>query len=199
MLGGFFTKHIFCIFAYMKKCRVCNKEKEVIEFESIRKGKTSNRCKSCKNEYTRKRYLESKKDPKFLEKERVRCREKYHRLGQKKKSKESNKKCHKNWSSKFPEKKKASISSRGIELINKENHRHHWSYNEEHYKDVIELSVKDHNLIHRFLKYDKESFYYMTLDGILLDTKEKHLEYIKNFNINLKTLKHYERISRDTE
>jgi len=58
------------------------------------------------------------------------------------------------------------------------NHLHHWSYNEEHYKDVIELNPKEHNKIHRYLKYNQTTKMYKDLNGNLLLTKDKHLEYI---------------------
>lgn len=54
---------------------------------------------------------------------------------------------------------------------------HHWSYNKEHAKDVIELSVADHYFIHRYIIYDQERMMYRTRDGILIDTKEKHVEH----------------------
>jgi hypothetical protein len=57
-------------------------------------------------------------------------------------------------------------------------HNHHWSYNEEHQIDVIDLSQKDHFKAHRFIIYDQERMMYRNLEGVLLDTKEKHLKYI---------------------
>jgi len=60
----------------------------------------------------------------------------------------------------------------------KGNELHHWNYNNEFAKDVIELSKSDHEKIHRFIKYDKKTFMYKDLNGALLDTKEKHLELI---------------------
>lgn len=61
----------------------------------------------------------------------------------------------------------------------KGNHLHHWSYNIEHAKDVIELSIKDHATAHRFMVYDQERKMYRKLTGELLDTKEGHENYIK--------------------
>jgi hypothetical protein len=76
----------------------------------------------------------------------------------------------------YPEKYKASIASQRIPSNG--GHNHHWSYNEKHQLDVINLSVKDHMKAHRFIIYDQERFMYRTIDGLLLDTKEKHLKYI---------------------
>ena len=57
------------------------------------------------------------------------------------------------------------------------NNLHHWSYNDEHFKDVIELNVKDHAMVHRHIIYDQERMMYRDLDGVLLDTRERHIEY----------------------
>ncbi len=51
-------------------------------------------------------------------------------------------------------------------------HFHHWSYNEEDHLSVFELSIKDHNRIHSYMRYNKEKLKYETLCGILIDTKE---------------------------
>jgi hypothetical protein len=57
--------------------------------------------------------------------------------------------------------------------------KHHWSYNKEHYKDVIWLSKKDHMKAHRFIKYDQERMMYRDLNGYLLETKARHEQYIR--------------------
>ena len=82
------------------------------------------------------------------------------------------------YKAKFPEKEKAKSQSQSVKKLNPSNQKHHWSYNEEHWRDVIELSVKDHNTIHRYMKYDQEFFMYRTIEGILLDTKLQHQGFI---------------------
>jgi hypothetical protein len=63
-------------------------------------------------------------------------------------------------------------------LPKKEGHQnHHWSYNPEHYKDIIQLEVKDHAKIHRYMKYDSDHLMYRTVHGVLLDSKELALSY----------------------
>jgi hypothetical protein len=57
--------------------------------------------------------------------------------------------------------------------------RHHWSYNEEHYKDLIFVTKKHHMKAHRFIIYDQERMMYRRCDtGELLNTKEKHQSFI---------------------
>lgn len=55
---------------------------------------------------------------------------------------------------------------------------HHWDYN--YPADIILLSREKHTNIHKRLIYDQESMCFKTLNGELLDTKRKHLEYIYN-------------------
>lgn len=60
------------------------------------------------------------------------------------------------------------------------HHLHHWSYNADHWTDVIKLTASAHSRIHRIMVYDPERMMYRGLDGVLLDTKERHLEYIQH-------------------
>lgn len=56
----------------MKKCKICNLEKDYNEFYSHPKTKDgySQKCKSCTKQDSNKRYNKLKQDPEFLEKER---------------------------------------------------------------------------------------------------------------------------------
>ena len=80
---------------------------------------------------------------------------------------------------KYPEKYKAHISSQRLPCT-KGNHLHHWSYNEEHWKDCIELNVANHALLHRYIKYDQERYMYRNLVGVLLDTKQSHIDLLES-------------------
>lgn len=82
------------------------------------------------------------------------------------------------WRNKFPEKYKAIAKCRnpprseGCEL-------HHWSYNIQDWQDIIHLTIKQHNLAHRFIIYDQERMMYrIASTGELLDTRERHLDFI---------------------
>jgi hypothetical protein len=163
-----------------KICFKCNKNKPLTDYYKHPKMGDGhlNKCKECTKDDVNKRYKEKVKDEHWLEYERERGRTKYYRLGYRKSLKPIGAftKNGQLYKEKYPEKYKAVIASQRIS--SKGGHNHHWSYNEEHWKDVINLSKKDHIKAHRFIIYDQERMMYRTIDGILLDTKERHLAYI---------------------
>lgn len=165
----------------MKQCKDCKEYKDPKDFY-----KTQGECKDCTKLRVRKREVILRLDPEWIESERKRGRDKYHRLNYKNKYKPSPKK--KKWSmerysNKFPEKAKAKIASQHIK-VPKGFEKHHWSYNDKDFKDIIPLTKKDHNQLHRFLEYDLEKMIYkciqdigMFKQGDPLDTKELHINY----------------------
>jgi hypothetical protein len=139
-----------------------------------------NKCKDCTKLDVSKRNSELSLDPVFIAKERARGREKYYRLEYKghKVPIEKKRLIIQRSRAKFPEKYKAAYAAQRVVKVNKLNNNHHWSYNKEHHKDVIELSVKDHFKLHRYITYDPVLMMYRRIDNnSLLDTKELHLEY----------------------
>jgi hypothetical protein len=119
----------------------------------------------------------------IIEKEKKRHREKYFRLNYKEKykpTKEKKSETIKRYEKKYPEKYKAKLATSNMKR-EKGMNLHHWSYNEKDYKDVIQLTIEKHNLAHRFIIYDQERMMYRRIDTMeLLDTKQKHEQYIYN-------------------
>lgn len=138
-----------------------------------------NKCKNCTKKDTKEHSSFLKEtDPNYVEKERKRGREKYRRLyiG----SGRAKPECNKRYALKFPEKVKAKNMSVRLKKPFDGAEKHHWSYNEEHYKDVIWLTKKEHGKAHRFIIYDQERKMYRRIDNMeLLETKERHEVYIR--------------------
>ena len=130
-----------------------------------------NKCKGCAKRDVKIRHNELNKNSEWLEKERARHREKYHRLNYKD--------AQKVWDLKRPWTKlsKRSNVRRKLKFKKKGFELHHWSYNNEHLEDVIELSIKDHKKLHSFVVIDPEKRMYRTINGALLNTREKHFDY----------------------
>ena len=196
---------------YTKVCFKCEIEQPITEFykHSQMEDGHFNKCKTCTRKDTREREEILRNNPEWVEKEKKRGREKYHRLYSNNSDKnldseynvifmekeeyiKHSKIVKQQWNilnrdkkrisnnlykNKYPEKYIARNKSQRLPC-KKGNQLHHWSYNEEHYKDVIELSVSDHALLHRNMIYDQERMMYRNINGILLDTKESHIELL---------------------
>lgn len=171
-----------------KECFKCGKILPIDEFY-VHKMMTDghlNKCKKCTKNDIKKREKELRNDPEWIEKERERGRNKYYRLGYKgknKPSRERKREIMNTYRKKFPEKclaaKYTEIYLTKIPGFN----LHHWSYNQEDWLDVIQLTIKKHNELHRSLIYNQEIMMHFTKDGKVLDTKNKHIDYMKELNI----------------
>jgi hypothetical protein len=173
----------------IKTCFVCGVEKPLLEYYKHPRMKDGhlNKCKDCTKKNVRDREEFLSNDSEWVNSERKRHREKYYRLGYKEKHKpttEAKKKIMDLYKKQYPEKQKAKNSAQGIPRTDG-YHLHHWSYNEEHYRDVIELSIKDHFFLHRHIIYDQERMMYRRKDTMeLLATKEEHIRYFEHLKQN---------------
>lgn len=165
----------------MKQCFKCKEIKPFDDFYKHSKMPDGivNKCKVCNKKDVLENYKNNRLDPNFIIKERKRGREKHQRLYS---GKIINDYKHQLiWRTKYPEKIKAKNKSQRMLKPFEGAEKHHWSYNQEHYKDILWLSSKDHKKAHRFIIYDQERMMYRRTDNnILLDTKEHHESYIKS-------------------
>ena len=160
----------------MKKCIRCGIDKELNDFYAHPQMQDGhlNKCKECCKEVADIREKALRKNSEdFCEKERLRSKERYHRLnygeiqGEQKKLKSYINGIYKNL-------------SRNLNLPSDKN-IHHWNY--ALIEDVIILDKKFHRFIHRYLILNKETLIFTTKNGEVLDSKEKHLEFIEKINL----------------
>ena len=169
----------------MKHCIICDIEYPLSEYYKHPKMGDGylNKCKSCCKQQAKERHDLLIQDPNFVESEKVRGRDKYRRLYTGiKQDPEIKKRSIANYKAKYPEKDKAKKYTVNIKAKIHGNQLHHWSYNEDHYKDVIEMSVIEHRKLHRYMVYDQERMMYRTLNGVLLDTKDAHMAYYETLH-----------------
>jgi len=154
----------------MKKCFKCGIAKELSEFYVHPKMGDGHlgKCKSCTKNDSNKRDKELRNDPEYCEKERLRAKEKYHRLNYRERS--------------FELKKLRPYINNSYKMLHKklklpkDKNIHHWNYNE-----IDDFSVYDkrfHRFIHRYLFLDKRTLCFKTVEGELLYSRKLHDNYI---------------------
>ena len=148
----------------MKQCKECKVLKEKIEFYGLQ-----GECKECTKKRVKLREQEKRNNPDWVEKERARHREKYKRLNYKEKQKVWNEKRPHTKNSKYKNLNRKYKFPKGFE-------KHHWNYFDEFLEDFFILPIKEHRKAHTFL--NKTSYFFEGLNGEILNTREKHFEYL---------------------
>jgi len=151
-------------------CTLCKNEKPLYDFYV--KVKTPlqymSKCKECSKKISRDKWATLSKNKEWAENYKLK-----NRHNKSKRDREIK------YYKRFPEKLRGRNYTQHMSALVEGNHLHHWSYNYEHLKDVIELIPKIHCLLHRCTVYDQERMMYrIAKTGELLDTKESHLKFI---------------------
>lgn len=137
-----------------KVCFKCKKEKPLKDFYAHPKMKDGhfNKCKECYKSDIKIIYSEKIQNPSFVEKERLRGREKYKRLGYKNKYKP---KINSYILKSLSETVRKTFN---VNLSNKE--LHHWNYLGYNMKCAFILSRRAHKLIHKYVSLKSNRFLY---------------------------------------
>ena len=154
-----------------KVCFKCGVEKAINDFYKHPQMSDGhlNKCKECTKNDVSNNYLVKTKNSEYVEKERARNREKYIRLGYINKFKRAH-----------IENSNTSRYLKSIGVLTKGFEAHHWNYNLKN--DVIIMDKRSHSRIHKHIMFDKDTNMFRTKsDGVLLDTKDKHMEFISQY------------------
>ena len=158
---------------------ICDNVKPINEFyvhDGMKDGHL-NKCKDCTKLQSKSRYEILRLNPEFVESERIRAIEKYHRLGYNKLN--SFRYIRRPWckSPKYKGLHKKLKPPKGTEI-------HHWCYMDDFLEDVIIITKADHRKLHTYLTLDLDKRIFKT-ETRYLNTKLEHMRFIESLGLKI--------------